>query len=87
MEGMAFILLVLIIYVIFKFNRPLTKLIGLAEETVDLGDDTIKTYASEVYKMNAEKRNSIYAEINALEKIVTNEEIRKKLKLKTEDSK
>jgi len=87
MEGMAFILLVLIIYVIFKFNRPLTKLIGLAEETVDLGDDTIKTYASEVYKMNAEKRNSIYAEINALDKIVTNEEIRKKLKLKTEDSK
>ena len=76
MDGLAFLLLVVFLWLIIKFNRPLTKIIGVAEEAVDASDDTVKTYANEVYVNNAQKRDEQNKSLNRLDTIITNEEIR-----------
>ena len=82
MDIFGLVLLIVVIYTLIKFNRPLTKLIGLAEESVDMGDDTIRTYAGDVYIMNAEKRNKQKKDIDKIDHLVTVDEIRDMLKSK-----
>jgi hypothetical protein len=82
MDSIGLLLLVLVIYVIIKFNRPLTKLIKVAEESVDISDDTVRTYASDVYIMNAQKRDKQKKEIDKIENVITNDEIKDLLKSK-----
>jgi len=82
MDIFGLVLLIVVIYTLIKFNRPLTKVIRIAEESVDMGDDTIRTYAGDVYIMNAEKRDKQKKDIDKIDHLVTVDEIRDMLKSK-----
>ncbi len=84
MDMLGLVLLIVVVYTLIKFNRPLTKLIGLAEESVDMGDDTIRTYAGDVYIMNAQKRDKQKKDIDKIDSIITSDEIREMLLSKEE---
>ena len=85
---MWFVLTIVVVFIIFKFNKPIDKTIGVAENLVDAATDSVETYGMEINIANAKKREEQMERVEKIEKIVSVEDIRKKLKLKetTSDS-
>ena len=68
-------LFIVVIYIIFKFNGPLTILVKTIFTAFHIADDTVDTYANDVHIMNADKRAKQKTELDAMETIVTTEDI------------
>ena len=63
------------IYLLWKFNRPVTTMVKVVDTSANIADDTIDTYSNEVHILNANKRSKQKAELDELGAIVTNDEI------------
>lgn len=72
---MWIVYLIITVYILKKFNEPISKTLGLANKTVDIADDSLQTYGNEVSVANAEKRLEQKQKIDSFDEIVTNEEI------------
>lgn len=76
----AILLLVLIAYVLFKFNRPLTTAVKVVDKSANILDDTIDTYSNDVHILNARKRGEQLETLEELGEVVTNKQITTLLK-------
>ena len=77
---MELVVLIIVVYVIFKFNRLITSTVKAVEKVSYIADDTVVTYADDVHIMNAGKRSEQKTALETMEEIVTSEEIRVLLK-------
>ncbi len=77
---MELVILIVVVYVIFKFNRLITSTVKAVEKVSYIADDTVVTYADDVHIMNAGKRSEQKTALETMEEIVTSEEIRVLLK-------
>jgi len=84
---MSLFILIAGLFLLFWFRNAIRKTASLAENTVttviDTSDDSLQTYAADINISNAKKRNDQLVEINKIDKIVTNDEIKDLLAKKT----
>ena len=72
---MEIVLAIVVVYVIFKFNRPLTTLTKVLDTSANIADDTIDTYANVVHILNASKRKEQEETLTGMGDIVTAHDI------------
>ena len=81
---MELLYVIVAVYVIFKFNRPLTTVVKVVDISANIADDTVDTYANEVHIMNADKRKDQAKILAGMGEVVTANDINVMLRGKTQ---
>lgn len=68
---MDIVLLIVVVYALFKFSRVLTTVVKVVNTAANIADDTINTYGNEVHILNADKRKEQADTLNSMGDIVT----------------